>query len=374
LAFYNLACAQSLRKEIPEAYQALEKAFQAGYSNLIQLQADADLANLRADEGYAAFLAQHSPGGPILPLTYPEQRRMFDFMIGEWDLFQGNNLIGQTSVSCDLNRQVIQSRLAGQSFSTMTYVEKEDLWRQTWMSTNGHHDILEGGLENGMPVMYQKLLRDRPGFIGRATFGNIAENSYDSYWDISPDGGKTWQRQWQGQFRRQTMQRESSKYSLKGMSKEAAQETEQYAFKLGTWDIKARSRTPNGGVTEGVGSSLVYFAEDGQTILDDIAVSFNGGGGFSGTTSRRWSSEKGLWECSWTQVGAQTQPFTAVYDGEAGRMVESFRGQDANGAFSGKLSFYDVSADSLHVRLDYHYDSGVVAEGVWEYIAHRTPE
>ncbi len=49
LVFYNLACSLSLLKEIDEAFGALNKAIELGYTDLPWLQKDTDLDNLRED-------------------------------------------------------------------------------------------------------------------------------------------------------------------------------------------------------------------------------------------------------------------------------------------------------------------------------------
>ncbi|MGB0952896.1 MAG: TPR end-of-group domain-containing protein [Planctomycetota bacterium] len=377
LAWYNLGCAESLRGNLEESYQALDQAYALGYVNQAQLLADTDLANLRADEGFQAWLSgktgSKTPSPASAPLHYPEERRQFDFTIGDWEIHSGGQIIGRSSYEFDLNGQTILIRNQGVSLATLTYVEKEKVWRQTWMSTNGHHDILQGGVEDGTLTMHQPLLRDQPGSIGRVQYRDIQADRFTLIWDVSADEGKTWTTQWQGTLKRTSSPEPEARYSLAGMAQDAGAETKQYAFKLGRWDIKARALTPNGVVVQGVGSSTVYFAEDGKTILDDIAVAFNGGGGFTGTTERTWSKEDGLWNCRWVPANGAATEFTATYDEELKRVVETFRGQDQNGAFTGKLSFYDVTANSIHVRLDHHYDQGPVVKGVWEYLARKTP-
>jgi len=52
LTLYNLACAESLLNNIPEAVKILEQAISAGFTNLEHLKEDKDLDNIRNTEGY----------------------------------------------------------------------------------------------------------------------------------------------------------------------------------------------------------------------------------------------------------------------------------------------------------------------------------
>ena len=54
---YNLACSYSLLNQIDEALAAIQRAIDAGYSNLEFLQNDSDLANLFNDERFQRYFA-----------------------------------------------------------------------------------------------------------------------------------------------------------------------------------------------------------------------------------------------------------------------------------------------------------------------------
>ena len=56
---YNLACSYSLLSDFDSALLALEKALLLGYDDLEQIQADADLANLRRDRRFQRLVREH---------------------------------------------------------------------------------------------------------------------------------------------------------------------------------------------------------------------------------------------------------------------------------------------------------------------------
>lgn len=371
-ALYNLACAESRLGSHERAMEALRKAHAAGFNNNAQVQSDADLAELRATEAFRSFWGERGGGSPPAPLVFPEAKRWFDFMVGEWDITSGGVPTGSATVEWDLQSQTLVDRRPGQSTSYLTFIEREALWRQTWMSVRGHHDLLEGGMEDGRLVMHQPLLRDQPGRIGRSIFTDIGPDQFRTHWEVSVDEGATWARQFSSLHTRRTPRKPKPEFTLAGMSEDAPKETHGYAFKLGRWDIKARALGPGGGYRTGVGTSLVRFADDGATLLDDITCNFMDWSGFQGQTRRRYSTEDGHWVCSWNPAGGAPVEFTATEDPATEQVVESFRGQDAQGSFRGVLSFEAVTEDSYHAKLEHHYDGGPVVV-TWEYVATRLP-
>jgi len=63
IALYNLACAESLLNNVPEAIQALEKAIRSGYSDLEHMLKDADLDNIRNSEAFMRLVGLFSEIG-----------------------------------------------------------------------------------------------------------------------------------------------------------------------------------------------------------------------------------------------------------------------------------------------------------------------
>lgn len=371
-ALYNLACAESRLGNFDTALDALRKAHGAGFSNDVQLQTDVDLVGLRATDAFREYWGERGGTPGPAPLVFPEAKRWFDFMVGEWDVTNGGLPGGSATIEWDLQSQTLVDRRPGQSVSYLTYVEREGLWRQTWMSVRGHHDLLEGGMEEGRLVMHQPLLRDQPGRIGRSIFTDIGPDQFQVHWEVSGDEGATWTRQFSSLLTRRKPRSLPAAFTVAGMSDSAPEGTRDYAFKLGRWDIKARALGPGGTYRTGVGTSVVRFDEDGLTLLDDITCNFMDWSGFQGQTRRKFSADDGLWNCSWNPAGGAQVQFTASRDPESGQVVETFRGQDAQGAFQGFLSFDSITEDSYHAKLEHHYDSGPVVV-TWEYVATRLP-
>ncbi len=58
IATYNLACAYSLKNEIDNAFDALNRAIEYGFSDASLVSTDSDLANLRDDDRFEAIVAK----------------------------------------------------------------------------------------------------------------------------------------------------------------------------------------------------------------------------------------------------------------------------------------------------------------------------
>jgi len=375
-ALYNLACAQSRAGDQAKALEALQSALDSGFPQVALIATDPDLAALRATPAFAAF--EKARTGPADTLTPPplelrREERQLDFLIGEWDVSWAGQPAGQSSIDFTMNGQSIVEESTNFT-AYYTWIAKEGVWRETWMSSNGHHDVLEGQIEDGDVVLRQDLLRDRPGVIGRSRYHDVQPDSFQVNWETSGDGGANWVVEFRGQYTRREPLERGESCTPAGFAEGAPEECRQYAFKLGHWDITCRAMQPDGTYLEGTGTSFVHVAADGQSLEDDIIARFaSGAQGFEGQTRRAWNAEIGAWRCSWTPKTGAANAFIGQWNEEHQGMLETFRGQDARGAFTGVLSFFDVTEAGYHARLDHHYDGGPVVQGVWEYVATRMP-
>ncbi len=375
-ALYNLACAQSRAGDQAKALEALAGSIDSGFAQVALIASDPDLAALRATPAFAAFEKARAGATDTLapaPLVLRREERQLDFLIGEWDVSWDGQPARTSSIEFTMNGQSIIEESA--DFTAFyTWIAKEGVWRETWMSSNGHHDVLEGKREGDHIVLRQDLLRDRPGVVGRSRYIDVQPDSFQVHWETSTDSGATWNLEFRGQYTRRAPLDRGATCTPAGFAAGAPQECQQYAFKLGHWDITCRALQPDGTLREGTGTSFVHVAADGLTLEDDIRARFAWGGqGFDGQTRRVWDTENAVWRCSWNPKTGAANAFVGQWNDEQQRMLETFRGQDARGAFTGVLGFYDVTEDGYHARLDHHYDGGPVVKGVWEYVATRMP-
>ena len=67
--FYNLACSYALLKMTDESIMALTRSIELGYSDVMHLQKDRDLDNIRTDERFQELITQLKQKHNKSPLT-----------------------------------------------------------------------------------------------------------------------------------------------------------------------------------------------------------------------------------------------------------------------------------------------------------------
>lgn len=136
----------------------------------------------------------------------------FDFWIGHWKVVwedaEGNNKAGTNEVSRILDDKIVYEQfdgnpgapLVGRSWSA--YVDKQNLWKQTWVDNNGSYLDFTGGMRDGQMVLTRKGFVKGKAALQRMRFYNIAEDTLDWVWEVSFDDGKSWKTAWQIHYTR----------------------------------------------------------------------------------------------------------------------------------------------------------------------------
>ena len=139
-----------------------------------------------------------SSTGSFCPFRAAAQQ--FDFMIGTWDVHQGNGqgAQGTTTFSKDLNQCLVEEHFEGpEGYEGMSY-NTFDVFTQQWMRTyvdnDGQRIFMTGGLQNGTMV----LVGTKNGSAGRSVLVRITWDPVEptrviQRWEYSRDGGETWQ-------------------------------------------------------------------------------------------------------------------------------------------------------------------------------------
>jgi hypothetical protein len=153
---------------------------------------------------FAAGAAARIDGGPkaaavkTAPCDAPNYRQ-FDFWIGDWDVFDSDNLklkVARVRVEPILNGCVLRETYEatdghqGQSFSI--FDASRQVWHQSWVTNSGQLLIVEGGMQSGAMILNGvdrtpdgKERRVRG--IWKAASAGVRESATRSI-----DGGLTW--------------------------------------------------------------------------------------------------------------------------------------------------------------------------------------
>jgi len=157
--------------------------------------------------GGLAPAAAQQDAAPAKPCSAP-QADQFDFWLGDWDLSWGDGETGHNSIRRILGGCVIQERFEGsaqQPFhgtSVSVYDPQADLWRQTWVDDQGGYLDFTGGMQDGRMVLSRAATIKGKAVRQRMVFYNIAADSLDWDWEVSRDGGETWDLRWRIHYRR----------------------------------------------------------------------------------------------------------------------------------------------------------------------------
>lgn len=143
----------------------------------------------------------------------PEQ--YFDFWLGTWDLTwedaDGTTASGTNRIERVLDGKVIKENFVahsgayegfkGKSYSVYNF--RTDQWKQTWVDNNGDYLDFKGEFEGDKRMFMRKGINpQREEILQRMVFYDITQNSLTWDWEISEDGGETWQLRWRIFYKR----------------------------------------------------------------------------------------------------------------------------------------------------------------------------
>jgi len=69
---YNLACSLSLMSDLTSSFKALKRAIELGYDDLMFMNGDPDLSNLRGDNRFKALVKMIQKEIPAMPQLKPQ--------------------------------------------------------------------------------------------------------------------------------------------------------------------------------------------------------------------------------------------------------------------------------------------------------------
>lgn len=200
---HSIATAYALHGQTDEAFDWLEQAVAAGFSNLPMLTDNPDLATLRDDARFEAILAQADRNAR--PCEFSEDHRKFDFWAGEWDVFSsagqsfGVNRIEKSQNGCVLIENWTGSN-GGTGMSINYYDPGRDVWVQNWVGAGGWVVDMEGGLadDGSMVLEGTSAFINNPPSLIRATWTLLPDGRVRQYFETSNDEGATWSPAFEG--------------------------------------------------------------------------------------------------------------------------------------------------------------------------------
>lgn len=143
------------------------------------------------------------------PPCSSEKAHEFDFWAGEWQVWAGGNVAGTNSVDLVLDGCVLQENWVGAKGSAGTslnfYNPQTGKWHQFWVWRNGTTLELAGGFADGKMVLEgDSVGRDGTAVSNRITWYDNDDGTVRQHWQVSKDGGKTWNTAFDGLYRKQS--------------------------------------------------------------------------------------------------------------------------------------------------------------------------
>ncbi len=142
---------------------------------------------------------------PLRPCAEPEARQ-FDFWVGQWEVHAKGKVVGHNRISliqdgCTLLEEydTRPGPYEGKSFNY--YDPAAGKWHQVWTDNSGLRLHLEGGFADGQMVMSGERLQGKEPVIDRITWTDNPDDTVRQEWEVSRDGGTTWQRIFDGLYK-----------------------------------------------------------------------------------------------------------------------------------------------------------------------------
>jgi hypothetical protein len=145
-------------------------------------------------------VAEITPLNPPSPSFCPSRAaaKQFDFMIGTWDIHQGNGngAQGRATFTKDQQDCLVEERVSGlggyEGWSFNTFDVFTQQWVRTYVDNAGRRLHLTGALENGVMT----LTAPKNGAAGpvtvRVSWVPVTGDEVLQRWEFSRDGGVTW--------------------------------------------------------------------------------------------------------------------------------------------------------------------------------------
>ena len=183
-----------------EAFAALDRLVQSGFSGVDQLAKDEDFVSMQSDPKFAKVLAQAKHNQK--PCADTPENRQFDFWIGEWNVVttKGDMPAGDSKIELILGDCVVQENwtsggnigYAGKSYNV--YDANLKRWEQFWADNAAGMIHFYGGLKDGVMDYWTDEIPQPDGTKAKRHMQFIPHGAdkVQQFSQRSNDGGKTW--------------------------------------------------------------------------------------------------------------------------------------------------------------------------------------
>jgi hypothetical protein len=134
--------------------------------------------------------------------------RDFGFWVGAWEVTANEKVAGNNTITTILDGCVLleeysaaSSAYTGKSFNY--YDDADGKWHQVWVDNSGLRLHLSGGFADGRMVMSGERKQGDDTIVDRITWHNNDDGTVRQVWDVSKDGGASWNPVFDGLYTKQ---------------------------------------------------------------------------------------------------------------------------------------------------------------------------
>lgn len=193
--------------QVENMYQSLEKAAEKGLATYSRLTLDEEFESVRSSDRFQKIVSKVELNA--YPCLSDDKARHFDFWLGEWDVFVGDQKVGENSITraqggCAIHENYITTRnYAGQSINFYSPVDEK--WHQHWVGSSGDvYNYVEIDKNDGMLQFLSDFKNPFNGnlSLSRLTFTLNEDGTVTQLFESSTDGGETWTSAFNGLYKK----------------------------------------------------------------------------------------------------------------------------------------------------------------------------
>ncbi len=198
----------------------------------------------------------------------PPEARQFDFWLGRWSL----TVSGPAAATSNITSFGIGGGLAiledynqpgYRGTSVSVYSPRDHAWNQIWLDSQGGYIDFTGGLENGKMIISGPLDEASAGRY-RLIYYNITGQSIDQKYDLSSNGGQSWETNFAAHYRRTGPAVTTRFGKVTTAGPQLPSVARAFDYWLGTWTV-----IPSEGGAAGTSSVTAYGLGGGVGLLED---------------------------------------------------------------------------------------------------------
>ncbi|MEL7001591.1 MAG: tetratricopeptide repeat protein [Bacteroidota bacterium] len=203
--YFSLSKAYFLNGDKDKAFNTLSEGANNGLAALAQIKSDNVFATYISDTKFKEILDQVERNA--YPCLSAKNYRHFDFWLGVWDVYVGQNKVGTNSITmaqggCAIHENYTTvGNYAGQSINFYDPIDKK--WHQHWVGSGGDvYNYLETKREEGMLQFESKFMNPQGQIsLSKLTFTLNEDGTVRQLFESSTDDGKTWTSAFDGLYK-----------------------------------------------------------------------------------------------------------------------------------------------------------------------------